>query len=347
VLESWNEVREESLARKLELHCAASDDESANENFRSRRGATKGLLELTKESGYGRHAALHRLKGDLAARVLPTRLTAGRRVEHGRRLILLVPYRDRAENLAKFVLSLHAHLAGLDHEIVVIEQAGDEVFNKGRLFNAGFDLYRDRNAYFCFHDVDLLPENAACDYSYPRRPTHLSKFCSQFQYAASYPWACGGVILFRSDDFVAINGYSNDYWGWGGEDDDLAMRIAYVGLGIEHREGRYTSLPHERGWSQEKVPHGYRRNVERLRSNYAYEQDGLNNVPYRLLGVFEEPGYVRCLVDVGSCPPVTDDVRVSTSTPDSIDPLVFWRSRQRAPLALSIVKDALRKRQRE
>ena len=43
---------------------------------------------------------------------------------------------------------------------------------------------------------------------------------------------CGCRILFRPEhnptlsklDFKIINGYSNEYWGWGFEDDDLLKR---------------------------------------------------------------------------------------------------------------------------
>jgi hypothetical protein len=213
---------------------------------------------------------------------------------------VIIPYRDRAENLARLVPALHAHLAAVDHRIAVVEQAGDGVFNKGRLLNAGFDLHRAEQAYFCFHDVDLLPENEACNYSYPTTPTHVSKYCSQFDYAVPYSGIFGGVVLFNRRDFLRVNGYSNEYWGWGCEDDDIARRIAKRGLAIARREGRYASQPHARGWNQEATPDAYRRNRARLRSAYPYVRDGLTSLAYTLAGRFDEPGYVRYLVDVGA-----------------------------------------------
>jgi len=227
------------------------------------------------------------------------------------RLVVVVPYRDRAANLARLVPALHAHLAGSDYLIAVVEQAGDGVFNKGRLLNAGFDRHRREDAYFCFHDVDLLPEGAACDYSFPSTPTHVSKHCSQFNYAVPYAGIFGGVVLFNQRDFVAVNGYSNEYWGWGCEDDDIARRIARRKMAIARREGRYTSLPHSRGWNRESAPDtsAYRRNRARLFSDYAYARDGLSSLSYRLLETVPGAGYVRHLVDVGRPPPRRNDER--------------------------------------
>ena len=34
----------------------------------------------------------------------------------------------------------------------------------------------------------------------------------------------GGVFSVRGDHFLRLNGYSNMYWGWGGEDDDMGYR---------------------------------------------------------------------------------------------------------------------------
>lgn len=39
-----------------------------------------------------------------------------------------------------------------------------------------------------------------------------------------YVQLVGGVFSVSVRDFVQLNGYSNLYWGWGGEDDDMAHR---------------------------------------------------------------------------------------------------------------------------
>lgn len=38
----------------------------------------------------------------------------------------------------------------------------------------------------------------------------------------------GGAVSFSEDDFKKINGFPNNFWGWGGEDDELSERIREV-----------------------------------------------------------------------------------------------------------------------
>lgn len=38
----------------------------------------------------------------------------------------------------------------------------------------------------------------------------------------------GGVVAFNQEDFEAINGFPNTFWGWGGEDDEMYSRIVEV-----------------------------------------------------------------------------------------------------------------------
>src|SRR5262245_31621222 len=92
---------------------------------------------------------------------------------------LIVPYRNREYNLTHLILNLQWYLAPDTFDIIVVEQADERPFNRGYALNVGFDLARRNRPYshYVFHDVDLIPQQA--DYSWPRRPTHLSAATSQ------------------------------------------------------------------------------------------------------------------------------------------------------------------------
>jgi len=40
----------------------------------------------------------------------------------------------------------------------------------------------------------------------------------------------GGITSFSSHQFTALNGYPNNFWGWGGEDDELRKRMETVNI---------------------------------------------------------------------------------------------------------------------
>ena len=40
----------------------------------------------------------------------------------------------------------------------------------------------------------------------------------------TYPTLFGGVVMFTKSDFEKVNGFSNVFWGWGAEDDNLYQR---------------------------------------------------------------------------------------------------------------------------
>jgi hypothetical protein len=165
-------------------------------------------------------------------------------------LVILVPYRDRREHLQRLVPALDRHLAvrGIEARIVIVHQADRQPFNKGALLNAGFAIRGQTAGWICLHDVDMLPDadNAADDYARPEQPTHLAGHAEQFQYAMPYPTYFGGAIVMPTEAFRRTNGFSNDYWGWGREDDDFFLRVITAGFPVLRKAGRYQSLPHPR-----------------------------------------------------------------------------------------------------
>src|ERR1700680_4800752 len=96
-------------------------------------------------------------------------------MRHGKRLAIIVPCRARAEHRALFIPHLlnyfqHAE-PGIAMSMHFVEQAGEGIFNRGKLKNVGYVLARDEADYVCFHDVDYLPLKA--DYSWSPRPARL------------------------------------------------------------------------------------------------------------------------------------------------------------------------------
>ena len=141
------------------------------------------------------------------------------------KLGVIIPYREREEHLERFIEHFIEFMSDkkINYQIFVIEQYDLKPFNRGRLLNIGYKIAIQHGCdYVCFHDVDMLPENA--DYSYPTKPTHLASNLSSYNYSVPYDEYFGGVTLFNKYDFEVVNGYSNNYQGWGFEDDDLLNR---------------------------------------------------------------------------------------------------------------------------
>jgi len=148
------------------------------------------------------------------------------------KLGIIVPYRDRPQQLKRFIKHMGEYLTDLDYQIFIIEQSDDKPFNRGKLLNVGYKFACDNGCdYFVFHDVDMLPEDV--DYSYTDKPLHLATHLQEHDYETTFFDYFGGVTMFNKEDFKTINGFSNEYWGWGFEDDDLLIRCLESDLEID------------------------------------------------------------------------------------------------------------------
>ncbi len=107
----------------------------------------------------------------------------------------------------------------------------------------------------------------------------------KFNYKLFYATLFGGVTAFRTTDFIGANGYPNVYWGWGGEDDDMYLRV------VKKLKKQITRYPIEIARYKMIRTHDHtssKANPHRLRllySKYDYNLDGINTSNYTLYNI--------------------------------------------------------------
>lgn len=161
--------------------------------------------------------------------------------------LILVPYRDREEHLNIFINKLapllKKHIA--DIKIVIIEQSQDnKKFNRGKILNVGFKEYYKSYDYFFTHDVDTLPYENTIINLYNNTDYDI------FRIHSGHHVSLGGIVKFKCDIFKNINGFPNNIWGWGLEDEALFTRAMlnncnisnYTDINISRKY--FTFLPH-------------------------------------------------------------------------------------------------------
>ena len=117
--------------------------------------------------------------------------------------------------------------------IFLIEQQDEKPWNKGLLYNIGAQqAIAEKFPCLILHDVDLLPLDEANLYACLQQPRHMSASLDKFRYVLIYYELVGGALAITSDQFVQVNGFSNRFHGWGGEDDDFFYRMEKHGLKV-------------------------------------------------------------------------------------------------------------------
>ncbi|KAL5005739.1 hypothetical protein ScPMuIL_016897 [Solemya velum] len=219
------------------------------------------------------------------------------------KVAIVIPYRDRDQHLKILLSHLHPMLnrQKIEYRIFVIEQWGDDKFNRGKLMNAGFIESEKYGPFDCFifHDVDLVPENDRNLYLCDNHLRHLSSAIDEMRYHVMYYNYAGGVIAIKKDRFIEVNGFANSYWGWGNEDDDFSARTQEKNLLLTRPPeyiGRFKMVRHKK---ESRNAHG---NDLFFGWRGRWETDGLNShktMNYSILTEEEMPLYTQISVDLG------------------------------------------------
>jgi flagellar biosynthesis GTPase FlhF len=184
----------------------------------------------------------------LAREILRAEKKTGKKLDV--KIAIIIPFRDleegkpRTTQLNKLVEYMKRYLRGYTYKIFVIEQENDgRKFNRGQLLNIGFDIAQDEGYNnFIFHDVDLLPSDELKQFytTIPKeQPVHIAAVWDRYN---SNPKYFGGIVSFNKEMFERINGYPNNFWGWGGEDDELYNRTIKFYSIFKPREGSIRDL---------------------------------------------------------------------------------------------------------
>jgi hypothetical protein len=143
--------------------------------------------------------------------------------------VILIPYRNRKEHLDLFIKDVIPlfELYLKPFKLVVIEQEEGKLFNRGMLLNIGFNEYKDKSKYFFTHDVDIYPNEKCIKELYTKQEDN-----NIVGIYTSHCHTLGGIIKFTTHHFQKINGFPNNFWGWGVEDKALQNRVEYMTIQV-------------------------------------------------------------------------------------------------------------------
>jgi hypothetical protein len=202
-----------------------------------------------------------------------------------KKVAVIFPYRDqviqnRSEHLKK-TLEYYKNLNLPNIDFYVIEQGNDKKFNRGVLINAGHDIIKKSGKKYIneiHHDIDVQPDRTLIKYFYSNNVIACKK--------AFYPHFFGTLSVMPIDIMDKVNGYSNNFWGWGVEDDNLSARLKHHGIDVFNADPnitKLTELPHKNAWELDIV-NPDRHIIDDKDKEEGYVS-GLANLDYKIISV--------------------------------------------------------------
>lgn len=181
---------------------------------------------------------------------------------------IIIPYRDRKQHLEKFIPIIKDRLEkqNLEFEIIVVEQSNNILFCRSKLLNIGAKNIYNKVDYFCFHDVDLIPD-INVDYTIENydvihnikylidNKNHIIKYVDNnlnlsnieyfdlFDLEYSKKKLLGGVSIINKEIWKN-NQWNENFQGWGFEDAEYYQRLEISKVPIVRKNNKYLSLYH-------------------------------------------------------------------------------------------------------
>lgn len=226
------------------------------------------------------------------------------------KVAIISPYRDSGDGLRKKQREQHLQIfrsgyydAVCDADFYIATQCDGDKFNIGKMKNIGYELAMSRGDYdLCiFTDIDSVPNRDLLKYYtfIPEAANMLSVRGTRYNHAGIF---FGSILAFNPNAFKKINGYPNNYWGWGGEDTVLVYRLHRSGFNILNspKKGKIIDLENYFGEEKKISIKGEKEDakLEKMVNEInTHSKSGVNFLNYKQLNLIEGDGYVEIIVD--------------------------------------------------
>lgn len=230
-------------------------------------------------------------------------------------IYLISPYRNRVKQLQLFLEHYSSILELEKVKIVIIEQFNNKAFNKGLLLNCGIKELNKRynftdNDFLIFNDIDcLVKPHKLIDFL--ENPDNKINHIYGFKNIFFDKFNClGGIVSMKYSTFCKINGFPNNFWGWGGEDLALGWRAKHnnifidcsktIGINDETDIIHFDNPSNETSNLNKKLSNT--RNLGKLKlethkTNLLWT-NGINNCIYNFKFLKEQPNYLHLFLDI-------------------------------------------------
>ncbi len=246
-----------------------------------------------------------RLTPFIANKLLARRLPVTLEFHPDWRLTVVFPYRNRPDQLRTHLPRIKAYLDAqqIPHQLVVVEQTDGKPFNRGKLLNIGAHLFWQQSDFFAFHDIDMIPLHACYQgCSQPLRLITKMDYTHRTHSEMEQGYF-SGVISISKTQFEQANGFSNEYWGWGKEDDDFLFRLLLAGM-VPFVDNEGTYIDDDNPADQvvaanvvRKSPNRKRRSLF-IRGQIDSSLEGLNSLTFVELDRIETDAYTKVRVEI-------------------------------------------------
>lgn len=230
-------------------------------------------------------------------------------------ILIILPYGNlnpkemRYQQLESMISCLQRHIESYKYNnllkffILISEQTYPlKNFNRGQLINIGLFYFKNHignPTILILHDIDILPNRDLFNqYIHEYNSMSLIPYTSDvYKKTYGFKLTTGSAIYSTKPDlFIKANGFPNNFWGWGGEDNSLHFRYAKNRIPLVYNsKGNYESIDPQRITHKTKMDYLKLNNIRNMRvwelldiDKKNWKENGYNQVNYLNYSILSE-----------------------------------------------------------